>query len=199
VSGFVGLVADDAPIDKALLGRLTAVIERCGPDGSATWADGSAGLSHALLAIGEGAAAQPLTLDGRVWLAADARIDGTAEPDAEAILRAYERWGARCPEHLIGDFAFAIWDAPRRRLFCARDHFGIVPLYYARPRSGGLVVGNVLRSLLAHPELGDALDERAVGDFLLFRHNRDLGGTIYADVHRSHRRPGAGRGGGRVG
>src|SRR5439155_24142585 len=46
------------------------------------------------------------------------------------ILWAYERWGEESPARLLGDFAFAIWDAAARRLFCARDHLGIRPLYY---------------------------------------------------------------------
>lgn len=144
-----------------------------GAGDAAGWSDGEAVL---------GGDAEPHSRDGRVWIVADARIDGVTVPYADAILDAYERFGEQAPEHLIGDFALAIWDAPRRRLFCARDHFGLIPLYYARPRGGGIVVGNVLRALLGHPGVSDTLDERAIGDFLLFRHNRDLGGTVYADV-----------------
>src|SRR5262245_30683158 len=77
---------------------------------------------------------QPLSFDGDVWLLADARIDGDEgrAPDAERIVSGYEKWGEGCVDHLIGDFAFAIWDTRRQRLFCARDHFGVKPFYYAR-------------------------------------------------------------------
>ena len=50
--------------------------------------------------------------------------------DADLILSAYEKWEERCPERLLGDFAFAIWDSRKRRLFCARDHMGLRPLFY---------------------------------------------------------------------
>ena len=77
------------------------------------------------------------------WLVADARIDNRGElasllrvsepgrvTDAELIVRAYERWGRRCVERLVGDFAFALWDAATHELFCARDPMGVKPLYY---------------------------------------------------------------------
>ena len=77
--------------------------------------------------------------DCTVW--ADARIDYRDElraklgagheslDDAGLILHAYLRWGEACLEHLIGDFAFAIWDPRERKLFCARDRFGLRPFY----------------------------------------------------------------------
>src|SRR5206468_813665 len=74
------------------------------------------------------------------WIVADARIDARDDliaelgddcfrvrtaPDVELILEAYLKWGESCVEHLLGDFAFAIWDGRTRRLFCARDHMGV--------------------------------------------------------------------------
>lgn len=50
--------------------------------------------------------------------------------DSELILRAYQKWDADCPTHLLGDLVFAIWDASERRLFCARDILGVRPFYY---------------------------------------------------------------------
>ena len=93
---------------------------------------------------------QPLTIDRQVWIVADARIDDRQTlieklqlthrttsseqilTDVELILQAYLRWGDDCTQHLLGDFAFAIWDDRTQRLFCARDHFGVKPFYYAQ-------------------------------------------------------------------
>ena len=73
---------------------------------------------------------------------ADARIDNRAElraagldvddgmTAAEVIGRAYEKWSTGCAARLLGDFAFVVWDAERRQLYCARDHIGVRPLYY---------------------------------------------------------------------
>ena len=51
-------------------------------------------------------------------------------PDNYSILKAYSIWGEDCVKHLYGDFSFAIWNRRKKELFCARDHFGIRPLYF---------------------------------------------------------------------
>lgn len=196
MSGFVGILnPDGAPLDSSLLRRITDSMAYCGPDRQEIWLDGDVGLGHALLAPSPDAAGddrQPVSLDGRVWIAADARIDARDElvrrlgispaaTDAELILHSYAAWAERCVDHLIGDFAFALWDGPERRLLCARDQFGVVPLYYARA-GGGIVVGNVLRSLRLHPAVSDALDDRAIGDTLLFGAIMDPTATAFADL-----------------
>lgn len=71
-------------------------------------------------------------IDNRDELAATLANPSVAPPgtDAELILAAYLRWGTQTPEHLIGDFAFTIWDPGKHRFFCARDRMGVRPLYY---------------------------------------------------------------------
>ena len=82
---------------------------------------------------------------GNLAITADARIDNRDElisslnlngrpketiTDSELILAAYEKWEETCPEKLLGDFSFAIWDAEKKKVFCARDPVGIKPFYY---------------------------------------------------------------------
>src|SRR5262249_38034610 len=125
------------------------------------------------------------TVDGNVSLVADARIDAR-EPgvnDHEAILRAFEKWGEDCVDHLIGDFAFAIWDKRRQRLFCARDHFGVKPFFFAH-LGNSFIFSNSLNVLRADPRVSDELNEAAAGDYLAFGLNVDLATTIFRDIQR---------------
>jgi asparagine synthase (glutamine-hydrolysing) len=200
LSGFAGILHHrGAPVDPARLEAMIASLAFCGPDRQHTWTNGAVGLGHALLRTTADSARerQPSSLDGRAWIVADARVDGRREllrhlsaagedpspeaTDDELILHAYRAWGERCVGRLIGDFAFAIWDEKAARLFCARDHFGVIPFYYANVPDG-LVFGNVLRSLRGHPDVSDELDEWAVGDFLLFSRNRHLTRTVFAGI-----------------
>jgi asparagine synthase (glutamine-hydrolysing) len=142
---------------------------------------------------------QPENLDGRYWIVADARLDGRAElmaelqrsgrtvrtnvPDAGLILSAYATWGTACVAHLRGDFSFAIWDAKNKQLFCARDHFGIKPFYYARLENSFLF-SNTLNCVRLHPKVSGELNDAAIGDFLLFGLNYDNATTSFRDIQR---------------
>ena len=91
-----------------------------------------------------------------------------AHDDHALISKAYRRWGGDCPNHLLGDYAFALWDGKRRSLFCARDHAGTRPLYYAETR-WGFVFGSDVEAVLAGPGVGRELDEFMAGMYLLRR------------------------------
>ena len=112
---------------------------------------------------------------------ANARIDARDEqlPDAELILNSYKKWGDDCVKHLLGDFAFAIWDDRRQRLFCARDHFGVKPFFYTH-------TGNTFNfsSTLNELKVSTTLNEIAIGDYLLFGVNQDQSTTVFKDIHR---------------
>ena len=74
----------------------------------------------------------------------------TGDTPSDLILAAYRAWGKRCPEHLVGDFAFVLWDGAEQQLVCARDFGGKRPLFYAR-EGGSFLVGSTISALLAHP------------------------------------------------
>jgi asparagine synthase (glutamine-hydrolysing) len=128
-------------------------------------------------------------------LAADARLDnrkelldalaedlpGTPE-DADLILAAYLRWGEGCPERLLGDFAFVVWDPRNRRLFAARDQIGVRSLYYTRVGSF-LGVTSQVSSLLQHPKVLRRVDLVAVGDYLS-RITSEPERTFFQDIQR---------------
>src|SRR5260370_41779639 len=161
-------------MEQTLLQSLVDFLSYCGPDFRACWLDGPVGLGHAMLrttreSLGE---RQPASLDGRLWIAADARLDDRVAffaelqrsgrrvrpdaPDSVLLLHAYATWGTPCVEHLRGDFSFAIWDARNKQLFCVRDHFGIKPFYYVQ--QGDLFLfSTTLNCRRMHPEESPAL------------------------------------------
>jgi asparagine synthase (glutamine-hydrolysing) len=198
MSGIAGIVNfDGAPVDRELVTRMTASMRFRGPDAQQILIERNAAFGHTLLRTTREAEneKQPLTLDGKVWLTADARIDSRAHlaqkldvseathNDAELILLAYHAWKEQCIDHLIGDFAFAIWDTDDRRLFCARDHFGVKPFYYARTNDS-FIFSNTLNTLRLHPSVSDELHEPAIADYLLFGLNQNLASTTFKDIHR---------------
>ena len=202
MSGIVGIYhRNGAPAERALLRSLAGFLAFRGPDSVNIWRDGSIGLGHALLRTTQESLAeqQPASLDARFSITADARLDRRTEliaelrssgrkvrpnvPDSELILHAYSVWGAQCVDHLRGDFSFAVWDGRTRSLFCARDHFGIKPFYYAIG-STLFLFSNTLNCLRLHPEVSATLNEAAVGDFLLFGLNYKDDTTTFRDIQR---------------
>lgn len=192
---------DNAPIEPALLQSLTDFLSFRGPDERGVCLDGAIGMGHALLRTTPEAIAerQPASLESRYRVVADTRLDAREEliaqlqavrrqvcsntPDCELILHAYAVWGIACVDHLRGDFSFAIWDARHRQLFCARDHFGIKPFYYANVGSL-LVLSNTLNCIRRHPAISARLNDLAIADFLLFDMIREPGSTSFADIQR---------------
>jgi asparagine synthase (glutamine-hydrolysing) len=109
--------------------------------------------------------------------------DPQAASDADLVRAAYQRWGLDAAAHLTGDFAWCLWDGRERRLVCARDHFGIRPLYFART-ARMLVISNTVDSLRRAGVATERLRDRAVGDLLLFGDPMEPGETALADVDR---------------
>lgn len=192
MSGIAGLWARAGQrLDvSALEGMLGAIAHR-GPDGRELWHGGT-------IALGQGMHGP----DGRVRLrderlrlsvTADARIDNRAElarelelpndaAEGEIVLAAYARWAERCPEHLVGDFAFAVWDDRRRRLFCARDRFGVRPFVYHRGATV-FAFASEIKALLTLSAIPREIDERRIANFIM-RDHEDTEITLYASVRR---------------
>ncbi|GKS64453.1 asparagine synthetase B [Nitrospira sp.] len=149
MSGIAGIYnLNDQPVRPALLNRMIDRIAYRGPDGSGCWLNGPVGMGHVMLQTTPQSLyeRQPwldeseticLTLDGRIDNREDLilSLEGAdfhlrTDTDAELMLRAYQRWGEQCSEHVVGDFALVVWDGQHRQLFCARDILGLKPFYY---------------------------------------------------------------------
>ncbi|GAB3021982.1 asparagine synthase-related protein [Natronobiforma cellulositropha] len=175
---------------------LCARLAHRGPDGSDTWLEGRVGLGHQhLIATPEAHRERWPHVSGDLVVTADARLDNRRElreslslspseplTESELLAAAYREWGERCPEHLLGAFAFAIWDGARDRLFCARDHVGVKPFYYTASEEA-FACASEQKALLAHPSVSPAVDDLRVADFLCGLHE-DTERTFYDAVRR---------------
>lgn len=164
------------------------------------WTSGAVGLGCRLFRLTPVSSAEdlPLTIEA-LTITADARIDNRADlftalsipheeraalPDSALILRAYQKWGEDCPRHLIGDYAFAIWDDNAQALFCARDHIGARPFYYY-VSDGCFAFATDLRALLALEAIPAVIDEVEIAHYLLgYEVANDPLHTFYKDVYK---------------
>ena len=183
IAGAIALANEPVPRLDQVLATMSTLIEHRGPDGVGFWKDerGRVGLAHRRLAIIDPspAARQPMvgadgsviSYNGQVYNYAELRDElksGWAfrsHSDTEAVLAAYARWGTDCLDHFRGMFGFAIWDG--KRLFAARDRFGIKPFYYAVVH-GVLYFASEVKALLPIlPEI--ATDSDAMAEYLTFQ------------------------------
>lgn len=202
MSGIGGLVAwRGEPVSKRTMERMMGVVRHRGPDGVDAEVDGAAGFGHALLALRAvelRQPSQPLWLPDRsAAVVADCRLDNRSDltralgdvpwfrdqpSDGELILAAYERWQTDLVQHLLGDFAFAVWDATQRRVIAARDPFGVRPLFYRwTPRRFALA--SEPKQILALAGVSASPDDLIVGEFL-FGKFEDLDRTFFEQVRR---------------
>ncbi len=154
-----------------------------GPDGEGLWCHtrGMVGLAHRRLNIidlktGQQPMHDPsgnwVTYNGEIYNYLELRAELGPEhfathSDTEVLLRSYRKWGEECLDHLRGMFAFVLWDEAEQTLVCARDRFGIKPLYYAVV-DGVLYLASEVKALLPFlPQVETDLD--GFKDYLTFQ------------------------------
>jgi asparagine synthase (glutamine-hydrolysing) len=199
--GIAGIVAGDrlSADEAGRVTRMRDVISYRGPDDAGVFVDDRAALGHRRLSIVDLAAGhQPLSNeDDTIWIVFNGEIYNHASvrpeleaaghryktrSDTETIVHAYEQWGDACVEHLRGMFAFAIWDAPRRRLLLARDRLGVKPLYWTMV-DGRLLFGSEIKAILESGLIRASANEAALPELLGTRY---LSGpeTLFKGIHR---------------
>jgi asparagine synthase (glutamine-hydrolysing) len=195
IAGALTLSPDPIPVLDHRLGVMNQLQRHRGPDGEGVWVhpSGHVGFAHRRLSIidlitGD----QPMSDPGGNWVTYNGEIYNYVElreelgpenfvttSDTEVILHAYRKWGPACVDHLYGMFAFALWDETQQVLFCARDRFGIKPLYYT-------VVDNVfyfvseIKALLPFVEHIET-DIEGLQDYLTFQFCLD-GKTLFKGI-----------------
>jgi asparagine synthase (glutamine-hydrolysing) len=202
MSGFAGIVCTGgATPDPRFLEHMATRLTFRGPDAKQIWLRAGAGFCFTLLRTGPApqSSEQPCTLDGRVWLLGDVRLDGREDlrrqleqsnesiaaevTDEELVLRAWRRWGKDGLAKLSGDLSFALWDETERRLWCIRDLMGARPFFYAQS-ADGFYFSNTLEAFRQAPGVSSELDPQFIGDFLMEESCQDGARTVYRDIQR---------------
>ncbi|MEL7078451.1 MAG: asparagine synthase-related protein [Cyanobacteria bacterium J06648_1] len=185
MSAICGVVNfDEQPVEASAIERMMTALEVYGPDGAKLWREDNAAFGHQMLHITPESLQEKLPWQDPTTglvITADARIDNRSEifaalsispqasreiSDSQLILQAYLKWGEECPQKLLGDFSFAIWDTRHQKLFCARDIMGVRPFYYYRSKTC-FIFASDLKGLLATCIVPSQLNEAAIGAFLL--------------------------------
>ena len=182
IAGIVNLHGN--PIDQGLLRNMIGMVQHRGPDAIGTYIDKRVGLAHARLSIIDLAGGQQpmhnedksvwITFNGEIFNYRELRQDlirkghtFATQSDTEVIVHLYEEEGEECVRYLNGQWAFAIWDANRQRLFLSRDRLGVRPLFYTITGQT-LLFASEIKSILAHPAVTRAIDLQALDQIFTF-------------------------------
>jgi asparagine synthase (glutamine-hydrolysing) len=162
------------------------------------WTDGAIGLGWRVPeTVAEArAGGVPARPAGPLVVAADIRIDNRTEilraldrspadpaGDPALLLAAYARWGDRCAERVLGDFAAAIWDGRERCLVCLRDRSGVRPIYYHHVPGRLFAFASEIKALLALPDVPRRLNEARIADYVESMLH-EMEETFYAGIRR---------------
>lgn len=164
------------------------------------WADNAAFFSywHQTVSPESKREMQPL-IYGDLVLVADLRLDNRNDlidilpdvdsslPDGVLVMKSYLKWGEECVEHLIGGFAFAIWDKRRKTLFCARDHVGQKSLFFYEGKGNfqyQFIFCTSPVGILNHPNVSKDIDPKGVFDILMGRLCNEETGTLFEGISR---------------
>lgn len=197
--GIAGVIhLNGEPVSPVVLRGMTDAIEHRGPDGEGFYIDGAIGLGHRRLSIIDLSTAghQPMsTSDGRFTITYNGEVYNFKElraeletfghqfhsrTDSEVVLKAYAQWGEKALERFNGMFAFAIWDKRERKLFLARDRYGVKPLYYA-VSGKKFIFGSEIKAILANSSYRANIDYEGLLEYFTFQ-NFFTDRTLFKDI-----------------
>lgn len=178
-------------VEENELAAMVNALSHWSPDQVGAWQDGPIGLGYLALWTTPEAVSERgpfISGDSGIAVTADVRLDNRedliremglgghactrAVGDIELIARGYEKWGEACLDHFVGDFAFAIWDRRRNRLFCARDPMGMRPFYYFYDQDRFLF-GTEIKAILTQGNVPTELDSLRLALFVVGGHREE--------------------------
>lgn len=199
IAGWIDWEQDLTKEERTITTMANALAHR-GPDAQGVWLSQRAALAHRrLIVIDPESGQQPMvfqsgrrtfviTFNGEIYnfqeLRQELETKGhlfVSRSDTEVLLHAYVEWGIDCVRHLNGLFAFGIWDEEEQRLFLARDHLGVKPLFYTQ-KGPSFLFGSEIKALLAHPLIKPRVSKENLAHLFSFLPVHVPGETIYEHI-----------------
>lgn len=182
--GITGILSQTNPV-QTIVESMTQSLQHRGPDSSGYYIQSDVALGHRRLSIIDLSEQgnQPMCDDSGTLVIVyngelynyqtlrdklKAHYSFHTNSDTEVILAAFKIWGPKCLNEFNGIFAFAIWNTVTRKLFIARDHLGIKPLYYYRSENFFLFASEI-RGLLASNIIDRKISRQGLVDFLSYQ------------------------------
>ena len=200
--GICGIIGSSAKTEEScsIVREMMAAIGHRGPDGDGIAQGDNFCFGHRRLAVIDPEhAAQPMqSEDGNIVLVYNGEIYNYLElrqelsrkgykfrtfSDVEVLLKSYQAYGSGCLSRLNGMFAFTIFDKTSNSFFCARDHFGIKPFYYAVLPGGGLIFASEIKALFKHPGIKAEYDQEGLNQYLTFQFCLDSQ-TLFKGIYK---------------
>ena len=200
--GICGIIAPAAKTKKSynIVQKMMTTLSHRGPDGYGIVQGENYCFGHRRLAVIDPEhAVQPMTSeDGSIILVYNGEIYNYIElrqeltrngykfktlSDVEVLLISYQAYGIDCLSKLSGMFSFTLFDRNSNNFFCARDHFGIKPFYYAMLPDGGFIFASEIKALLKHPQVKAACDQKGFNQYLTFQFCLD-NQTLFKDIFK---------------
>ncbi len=183
--GIIGLInKNKQSVDISLLSQMAEAIHHRGPDDEGHFSDNNIGFYHKRLSIIDlKTGHQPMTsksntiiFNGEIYNYKELKLtlqskgyEFKTTSDTEVILKMYEEYGENCVKQFNGMFAFIIYNKNTNKLFVARDHFGIKPLYFHNDDSF-LIFASEIKAILQHPDIQAVPNYKAINQYLTFQY-----------------------------
>lgn len=196
--GFVAIINNHGrEVESAILKKMADSIHHRGPDEEGAFIDNSCGFYHKRLSIIDLSTGQQpmhyenctLVFNGEIYNYIELREDLVAKghhfrtnSDTEVILHLYREYGDSFVNLLNGMFAFAIYDQRHKRIYIARDHFGIKPLYWYHDKSM-ILLGSEIKAILVHPDVKPNPSINNLYEYLTFQFIIDEG-TMFNNIYK---------------
>ncbi len=199
MSGLAGIINwDGSPVSKELIDEMINIVSHRGPDGINTYSHNNVGFGHAHLSITKCGRneKQPFTSpDKSMTIVSNSSLYNKDEltaklghvewatkliTDPKLILAGYIKWGPQLLDYLDGEYAFAIWDEKKKRIFAARDPFGTVPLYYSSDNKY-LYFASEPKQIIKVSNVSPEPDKTTIAQYILRQFN-DSGRSFYKQI-----------------